>query len=339
MLSYPLRVVFLVLACGYLLHAALMLAARLASPVLDRWAAGMAPRAAANWALAWRAAPAALTAAVIFGAVMPVYLRFEPARHGEAVGMAFLLAAALGAAVSALALARNARAVWSLRRLRREFRRGARKLCASGPIAASALPVWRVRAEEPFVLLAGMRRPRVLISTAAYERLTAPQLEAALRHEQAHQAAGDNWRRWLLLSLPDALPGWHWRSGDERWTRYSEWAADEAAAGDEPWRALDLAEALLAIGRGGKSSAAPAPGGPSPSRYGAPVTGLASDGRELAARVERLLAVPPAPPGRQGRPWPAWAVGAAGLAALALAAMLLFPRAAALYPVLERLVR
>lgn len=328
MLSYPLRILFLALAAGYLLHAALMLALRLAAPGLDRRAARLAPRVAANWVLAWRAAPLALTALLIGGVVLPVYLHFEPAGRGEEVGLAFLLAAALGAAAGVLALGRYIRAAWALRRLERECARGGERLAAD-----CALPVCAVRSAEPFMVLAGLRAPRVVVSTGALRRLTPAQLAAALRHEQAHRAAGDNWRRWLLLILPDAVPGWHWRGAEGQWTRYSEWAADQAAAGGQAWRALHLAEALLAIGRG------QAGGGQLGARFGRLVTGLASDGRELAARVDRLLADPEAPPRRQFPGWPALALASAGLAAVAVAALLLLPRAAALYPVLERLVR
>lgn len=329
MLSYPLRVLFLALAAGYLLHAGLMLVLRLAAPLLRRRGARLPPRAAANWVLAWRVAPLALTAILTGGVALPVYLHGEPFGRGEEVGLGFLLAAALGAAAGGLALGRYLRAAWALARLERECRRGGERLAAE-----CGLPVCAVRSAEPFMVLAGLRAPRVVVSSAALQRLTPMQLEAALRHEQAHQAAGDNWRRWLLLVLPDAVPGWHWRGAEGQWTRYSEWAADQAAAGGQPWRALHLAEALLAIGRGQDR------GGRFGARFGGLVTGLASDGRELAARVDRLLAGPAAAPPRRHFPgWPALALASGCLAALPVAALWLLPRAAALYPLLERLVR
>ncbi|MGH9533833.1 MAG: hypothetical protein ACRD2E_03135 [Terriglobales bacterium] len=332
-LSYPLRVVCLALAAGFLLHLALTLSVRLLSPWLERRAAAWTPRAAARWVLAWRAAPFALACAVTGGMVLPAYLRFEPAGHAEQVGTGFLLAAALGGAICLLALARWSRAALALRRLEQECRRGGRDLATTAGIPATV-----VSCDEPFVVLAGTRAPRVVLSRAAWQRLTPPQLEAALRHEAAHLTAGDRWRRGLLLLLPDPLPAWRGlRRCDQLWMRYSEWAADQAAAGD-PWRALHLAEALLAVGCGATSRA------PLGHPLGSLVSGLASDGQDLAARVNRLLAVPAAAGSVPARAAAsngeaAWHWPAALVALLTAAALLALPHAAALYPYLERLVR
>lgn len=321
MLSYPLRVLGLCLAAGFVLHAALALGVRLLAPLLQRRAETLDPRAAARRVLAWRAAPLAAAAALTGGVLLPVYLHFEPVGRPEEVGMVFLLLAGLGAATALLALWRGGRGFLALHRLEQACRRGGQALAAE----AAELPVSAVRCAEPFVVLAGARRPRIVVSTAALERLTPAQLAAALHHEQAHQAAGDRWRRALLLLLPDALPGWHWRTFDTLWTHYAEWAADRAAAAGGHGRALDLAEALLAVARG------PARRPPLEEL----VPGLTGNAQELAERVNRLLTAPaPAPPvGGWGWTRPAvWAL-------LTAAAVLLLPRAAALYPLLEHLVR
>ena len=329
-LSYPVRVLCLALAAGFLLHAVLMLLLRVAAPWLRRHAERMAPAGAARWVFTWRLAPLAVTALAVGGIGLPVYLRFEPFGLAERVNPGFLAAGALGAFLCALALARWGRAAWALRRLAGECRRGGSPLAAgadNGLGAEASAGAWAVRSAAPFVVLAGLRRPRVVISTAALQRLTPAQLDMALRHEQAHRSAGDSWRRWLFLVLPDALPGVHWRGPERLWTRYSEWAADQTAVAGQPWRAVHLAEALVAVGRG-TSPQAP---------LGAMVTGLANDGAELADRVDRLLAgqaVSAAP----HCPLPRWIWPAAG-ALLTAAAVYVLPHATALYPLLERLVR
>ncbi len=54
---------------------------------------------------------------------------------------------------------------------------------------------------EPQILCRGMRRPRLVVSRGAVERLSPEELRAALAHELAHQEQGDLRTGWLLLAL------------------------------------------------------------------------------------------------------------------------------------------
>ncbi len=54
---------------------------------------------------------------------------------------------------------------------------------------------------EPQILCRGIRRPRLVVSRGAVERLPPDELRAALAHELAHQEQGDLRTGWLLLAL------------------------------------------------------------------------------------------------------------------------------------------
>jgi hypothetical protein len=109
--------------------------------------------------------------------------------------------------------------------------------------------------------------------------LSAGQLAAALRHEEAHRVSRDNLKRLILLLAPGLLPGLHGFGAIERgWARFTEWAADDDAVAGDAHRSLSLAAALVRVARMGGSS---------------PVSPLTAaflgEGREISARVDRLL--------------------------------------------------
>jgi Zn-dependent protease with chaperone function len=152
------------------------------------------------------------------------------------------------------------------------------------------------------LLLAGVFRPRLVVSRGVREALTPEQLAVALRHERAHGAAHDNLKRLLILLTPDPIPFVGWLSTLERaWSRLAEWSADDCAVGSSRKRSLALASALVRVARMG-----------TPQGH-AMATHLLGDPSELAARVERLLGAPAAPAGRM-RVWPMIALTVFGTA-------------------------
>jgi Zn-dependent protease with chaperone function len=204
------------------------------------------------------------------------------------------------------ALARGLRAVAQSRRYTRMCGRLARP-----DSVAEGFAVWVVDATVPVLALAGVVRPRVVISRGMMEALETEQLSAALRHEEAHRRSRDNLKRLALLLAPEILPGLRaFRALERAWARVTEWAADEGAAADDARRRLALADALVRTVRLG---CAPRPAGPLAAT-------LLDDPVDLEARVTRLLEAPTG-----ARPSARYWAAAAGLAAGALAVLLLQP--------------
>lgn len=158
------------------------------------------------------------------------------------------------------------------------------------------LGVRRVCTDEPFVLLAGVRRPIVLISSEALRRLDDAQLDAAIRHEAAHARHGDQLVAALVTFIGDLVPlpvaplvGMY-RSA-------REFAADQAAARESD--PCDLASALLALAQ---------------ARFAPAGAATFVERATVRARLSALLADSPQPPVR----WRRIAVTATVLATLAL---------------------
>jgi hypothetical protein len=166
-------------------------------------------------------------------------LRFTyPALNAAA---ALLLAfAALGAAV----LIVTVRATW--RQVRAQ-----RRLLRALPVAG-ALPdhpaVSVIEAGTPLAFCAGWLRPRVYVSTAVLDRLSAAELRAVLAHEQHHRALRDPLRLAVgrvlcqaLFFLPVLRPL------HDRYGEVAELSADAAAVAAADGAAAPLASAMLAL--------------------------------------------------------------------------------------------
>jgi Zn-dependent protease with chaperone function len=283
-IPYFARLLCLCFAAFFLLHLALsVLVAALATRAIGR-AERMRPRTGARFLFGVRMLPAALAGAIVAGLCAPSYLWFEPETAMEHIGLACVAAAAAGVWVCAAGVARGLRAALRSRRYLR--------VCEA-----------EVESDAPVLMLAGVVRPRLVVSRGTRRALSAEELAVALRHERAHGETHDNLKRLLMLLAPDALPFVRGLGSVERgWRRLAEWAADDRAVRGSRRRALALASALVRIARMGS---APAP---------ALATHLLGDARDLAARVERLLERRTSAPLRP-RVWPAVALAACGVAA------------------------
>ncbi|HVO98584.1 MAG TPA: hypothetical protein VMT15_10985 [Bryobacteraceae bacterium] len=248
--SYFLRLLFLACAAFFLLRLAAEAFAALIADAAIRRAEKMRPDAGARLVLTLRLLPAFLSLLLVAMFCIPSYLRFEPPTAREEIGVLCLSTAVLGLALLCVALWRSARA-W--------IRTARYTLSDDGGIA-----------------LAGIVRPRVLISARARRELSEAQLDAALLHEHAHRESLDNLKRLLMLLAPAMLPGS--RGLERTWARCAEWAADEQAAGGDPSRALALAEALVRVAR--MQTEAPSL-----------VATLINSDEDLSVRVDRLLNV------------------------------------------------
>ena len=283
---YLVRLLCVCVASFFLLHLALAWFARAVSPWLLERARRVAERdsasSAARLLLAFRLSPALLALVTVASLCLPSFVSLENDRGVELAGAPFLAAAFAGAAIWAISFWRATRAV-----LRTHRSLECRRLWEGG-----ADTVWLWEGAAPFLGLAGVIRPRVVLSRKVADALEPEQLSAALRHERAHRESSDNLKRLLLLLTPDALPGMRWHSTvDRHWARYAEWAADDRAVGQDAASSVSLAEALVRVARLGAAYA------PSPL-----VSPFVPDSGDIRARVERLL-TGSRPPARPSRLW------------------------------------
>jgi hypothetical protein len=287
---YLLRLLCVCLASFFVLHALFALAVSAVAPLVIGRAERMRARAGARLLLVLRLLPAGLAAAVVAAVCAPSYLWLEPGASKEEVGLGFLAVALAGGGLWLAGMARAVRAAVRSTRWLRDCPR-------------------LIESDAPVLMLAGVVRPRLVVSRGVVGALAPEQLAVALRHEWAHRLAHDNLKRLLLLALPDVLPRVHGlRMVDRAWARLAEWAADDRAVGANSERSLALAAALVRVARMGTSPQHPAV-----------ATSLMADGRDLAARVDRLLHPAPAPDASR-----AWLVGGAACG-LALTAAALHP--------------
>jgi hypothetical protein len=294
-IPYLLRLLCLCLASFFLMHLALGLAVSLLAPAAIRWAERMRPRQASRFLLALRLFPWAFSLLAVAGLCAPSYLLLEPAATREEVGLACLASAFLCVASAVHSAARCARAA----RRSLGYIRYCQMVGRQEHLAGESAPVWVVEGAAPFLALAGIVHPRLIVSRPVVNALPARQLAAALRHEEAHQLSRDNLKRLLLLLAPDLFPMWRGFARLERvWNRFAEWAADDYAVAGDSRRSLLLASALVSVARmGACPQAAPL------------MTSLLADNQDLAERVERLLEVPGAP-GEDRKSLPALMAGA-----------------------------
>jgi Zn-dependent protease with chaperone function len=282
MAPYLLRLLCLCLAVFFVIHSAVGVVVALSGPAAVRAARRMRPRLAERFLLALRLLPASLALFVVAGLCVPSYLWLEPETSGEAVGIGCLAAAILAAGLWIASTARGGRAIARSARHARDCERRGRLSTVPG----SRVPVWIMDSPTPLLALVGLFRSRLVISSPVMGTLTAAQLAAALRHEEAHRISRDNLKRLLLLLTPGLLPGFHGFDIIERgWARFTEWAADDEAVQGDARRSLSLAAALVRVARMGGTA--------SPSPLTASFLG---DSTEISTRVDRLLSPLPAAP-------------------------------------------
>jgi hypothetical protein len=251
--SYAVRLFCLSLAAFLVIHTAAGIAVALAAPRAIQAALRMRARSAARVLFALRLLPAVLSAVVVAGFCIPSYLWLEPEVGAEEIGRLCVSAALAAAAMWCWALANGAAALARSARFTRACER-------SG---------------APVLMLAGIFRPRLVLSPAVTGALTAEQLDAVLRHEYAHRQSHDNFRRLVLATTP-RLPGF--RDLERAWARMSEWAADDESAAGDPVRSLSLASALVRVARLGR-----------PASSATLAVSFCAEPGDLADRVERLL--------------------------------------------------
>jgi len=325
-LPYLPRLLCISLATYFLLHLALgVVVSLIASPAV-RMGERVSPQLAARCLLALRLLPAAGAAFMVATVCVPSYLWLEPEAPDERVGFSCLAAALLGILMWGVSLARGVHAMASSRRFVQHCRQTGQLTRLAGDYAPASIDAWIVDAPAPLLALAGIFRPRLVISRGVLSTLSAEQLAVASRHERAHWAARDNLKRLCIMLSPGILPFAGSSLTLERgWRMFTEWAADDRAVAGHARRSVALAAALVRLAR--MTAAAP---------YSSLAAPLLGDTDQLLARVDRLLRA--TPPGQRAARRPLLAIGATLAMAGSLAALL---QPAALYAVhvaLEHLV-
>ncbi|MFZ0335878.1 MAG: M56 family metallopeptidase [Candidatus Acidiferrales bacterium] len=323
-LPYTLRLLCLCFASFFLIHAALGLAVWTATPGAMRIGESMRPRSGVRFLLALRLLPVTLAAFVVAGLCVPSYLWLETNEATERVGLACCAMALLGVLVCASSLARSVRALFLSARQARRCKREGRSDRES-----DSVPVTVMNSDAPVLALAGLIRPRVIVSRAVLQTLSREELEAALEHEHAHRKSQDNLKRLLLFLAPDILPfSRAFTRLNQYWARLIEWAADDEATEGDSARSVALAAALVRMARIGSAAAV----SPLASSF------LGND-RELSARVDRLLGFAPIRRNVSRRARAVLTTAAALAMTLALAAMIRPATFLSVHHLLEQLLR
>jgi Zn-dependent protease with chaperone function len=322
-LPYLLRLICLCAGAFFLVHAVLGLGVRLAARSIIQFAHRMKPREATRFLLLVRFLPLAGTAFVVLCVCLPSYLWLEPGVIRESVSTGFIITAVCGAFIWISSLLRAGRAVAAAR----QFARMCKETRTESELPGMNLPVDILESDAPILLLAGVFRPRLVVSSGVTRALSPRQLHTALRHEEAHRASRDNFKRLLLLLSPEIIPfARSFDLIDQAWAQFSEWAADDDASGNDPERSLSLAESLVRVARLG---AAP--------RQLPLCTSLIPPDQDLSARVNRLLL----PQSFESNPWRRMraAVGVAACMLVVLFTVLLARPSAlqSVHQILERL--
>jgi beta-lactamase regulating signal transducer with metallopeptidase domain len=146
-------------------------------------------------------------------------------------------------------------------------------------LSGKQTPLLMIDDPTPLFLVAGVLRPRLVISRNVVQTLSAEQLDVAIEHERAHQASRDNLKRLLILLAPVSV---FFASGlrtlEREWGKFIEWAADDHAIAGNPRRSVALADALVRFRRAGLCH-----------RLNPLMIPLTTGGDDLRIRVNRLL--------------------------------------------------
>ena len=215
---------------------------RLCKPLLRNCSA----RTRAEILFVMRIGPPVLAIVAIAAFMIPSYLAYEPHTTDESVSWKLGALASLSAIGVGLAIWRGIRSWLATRSLLRNW------LAASTRIELETIhvPTYVLDHSFPIIAVVGAFRPQLFIANDVLESLSEEELAAAIAHEYGHLVARDNFKRSVmrvsraaLLLIPCG------RSLDRAWSEASESAADEYAAQQSSFVALNLASALVRIAR------------------------------------------------------------------------------------------
>jgi len=206
---------------------------------LAKRAGSLSPRGMACLLFGMRIAPAAISALVTLVFVVPSFWRLEPRAIDEDLGIIPLVLGSGCLFLYGIGVYRVARALMRTSRVISNWLQGARQLDVG-----TAPPTFQAQHSIPPLTLAGVCRPRVVVSETTVSVLSEDELHMALQHEIAHLESRDNLKKLAFQLFP--VP---WMAGlESAWVEAAEIAADDRAVGSVR-NALDLAAALIKLSR------------------------------------------------------------------------------------------
>jgi beta-lactamase regulating signal transducer with metallopeptidase domain len=171
--------------------------------------------------------------------VVPSFLILEPRSIEEQIGGVPMALALLGFAMVVFGFMKSGLAMQRAARRIKVWTSGARRMERGTPFS-----LLQMSGDVPAMTVAGIMRPKLLISKTAALLLNEREVHAALNHELAHVRRRDNLRK-LLLQFA-AFPGMH--ALEAAWLEATEIAADDSAV-SSAGEALELASALIKMSR------------------------------------------------------------------------------------------
>ena len=266
-MMYAIRGISVALSIFVLVYALSRLAVECGTHLLvryrNRWSSLLSPN---SWYAA-QVGPFLLAGLVTCLFAVPSFLRFEPSHAEEEFGLPVLFLSLACSAILAAGLYRAWSAYSRTANTVRQWRTNATV------ISNDRFEVLETGPDAPALVVAGLFRPKLLVSSTATQLLSKDELTRAMAHESTHIRNYDNAKK-LVLRLCSFPPS---RQLERHWLQSIEIAADQEAVASKR-EALELASALVKASRLSLRNAELA-------------SNLATDAGELLhARVERLLA-------------------------------------------------
>jgi len=264
---YAARGLTVALSVFVLVYALLRVAVECNSHLAARYLKRSFSRLSPNTWYAMQIGPFLVAALVTCLFAVPSFLRFEPGHMEEEFGFPVLLLSAACLTVLAAGLYRAWSAYSRTASIVRQWRNNATL------ISNDRFEVLETGPNAPALVVAGLFRPKLLVSSTATKLLSQDELVRAMEHESVHIRNYDNAKK-LVLRLCCFPPS---RQLERNWLESVEIAADRDAVRNKR-EAFNLASALVKA-----------------SRLSAANAELASHlttgaGHLLHTRVERLLA-------------------------------------------------
>jgi len=266
---------------------------------------------------ALRVLPLAASVVITLAFVVPSFQLLEPRSIAEGTGAMPLTLSVCALLLIAYGCFRVITAQIKTARVVARWQEGAHSLNVDAGVQMVTLRSGR---EAPPLMLAGVRRPRVLVSEFTVALLSQDELHIALKHELAHMQSLDNLKKLVFRFC--FFPGM--ANLESAWSQAAELAADDAAVSNMD-DAVNLASALVKLSRLVPVEAAPV-------NTAGFVTG------SISARVARLLAWKEATKGQRIRVRPWYAIPPV-LVALSCVCLTYGPALALTHEVTEWLVR